>query len=357
MLFESKSFNIVLAPLKPAAMKTLNKKQFHDFVTEVMEKIRRAQYAALKAVNRELISLYWDLGEIIVQKQQAYEWGKSVVEQLAVELQKEFPGAKGFSASNLWRMGNFYASYKDNQFLAPLVREIGWSHNLVILEKCKDYLEREFYIRMTAKYGWTKNVLIHHIENRSYEKYLLNQTNFDQAIPEKYRLQAKLAVKDEYTFDFLDMDDDHSESELEGALIKNIRAFLIEMGGDFTFIGNQFRLQVGSKEYTIDLLLFHRRLRCLVAVELKIGDFQPEFKGKMEFYLVALNEQVKLPDENDSIGIIICKSKDKTVVEYALKTAAQPIGVSTYTVSSNLPDQFVGLLPSKKEIQDRLEGL
>jgi len=311
----------------------------------------------LKAVNRELLSLYWDLGEMIVRKQEIYRWGKSVVEQLAKELEKEFPGTRGFSAQNLWRMRSFYITYRGNEFLSPLVREIGWTHNIVIIGMCKDNLEREFYLRMTHKYGWTKNVLIHHIENRSYEKYLLNQTNFDQTISEKHRLQAKLAVKDEYTFDFLDMDDDHSESELEGALIKNIRAFLIEMGGDFTFIGNQFRLQVGTKEYSIDLLLFHRRLRCLVAVELKIGDFQPEYKGKMEFYLTALNEQVKLQDENDSIGIIICKSKDKTVVEYALKTASQPIGVSTYTVTANLPDRFVGLLPSREEIQERLEGL
>jgi predicted nuclease of restriction endonuclease-like (RecB) superfamily len=196
-------------------MSTLNEKPFYDFVIQVKEKIRKAQYESLKAVNRELLSLYWDLGELIVQKQEAHSWGKSVVEELAKELEKEFPGTKGFSAANLWRMRNFYMSYKDNSILAPLVREISWSHNLAIFEKCKDNLEREFYIRMTIKYGWTKNVLIHHIENRSYEKYLLNQTNFDQAVPEKYRLQAKMAVKDEYTFDFLEMDDDHSEAELE----------------------------------------------------------------------------------------------------------------------------------------------
>jgi predicted nuclease of restriction endonuclease-like (RecB) superfamily len=338
-------------------MSTLNEKPFYDFVIQVKEKIRKAQYESLKAVNRALLSLYWDLGELIVQKQETHGWGKSVVEELAKELEKEFVTAKGLSAANLWRMRNFYISYKDNPILAPLVREIGWSHNLAIFEKCKDPLEREFYIRMTIKYGWTKNVLIHHIENRSYEKYLLNQTNFDQAVPEKYRLQAKMAVKDEYTFDFLEMDDDHSEAELEQALVKNIRAFLIEMGGDFAFIGNQFRLSVGTKDYSIDLLLFHRRLRCLIAVELKIGDFQPEYQGKMEFYLTALNEQFKLPDENDSIGIIICKSKDKTVVEYALKTGSRPIGVSTYTLTSRLPDRFAGLLPTQEEIQERLGSL
>jgi predicted nuclease of restriction endonuclease-like (RecB) superfamily len=291
------------------------------------------------------------------QKQQSYGWGKSVVEQLAKELAKEFPGTKGFSVQNLWYMRQFFLEYSKEPNLQPLVGEISWAKHIAIFSKCKDPQQREFYIRMTRKYGWTKNVLVHHIENRSYEKYLLNQTNFDQAVPEKYRLQAKMAVKDEYTFDFLEMDEDHSEAELENALVKNIRAFLIEMGGDFTFIGNQFRLSVGTKDYSIDLLLFHRRLRCLIAVELKIGDFQPEYKGKMEFYLTALNEQVKLPDEKDSIGIIICKSKDKTVVEYALKTGTHPIGVSTYALTPILPDKFAGLLPSREEIENRLEGV
>lgn len=338
-------------------MSTLNEKPFYDFVIQVKEKIRKAQYESLKAVNRELLSLYWDLGELIVQKQKTFGWGKSVVAELAKELKKEFPGTNGFSVQNLWYMRQFYLEYSSAPNLQPLVGEISWTKHLVIFSKCKDPLEREFYIRMTIKYGWTKNVLIHHIENRSYEKYLLNQTNFDQAVPEKYRLQAKMAVKDEYTFDFLEMDDDHSEAELEQALVKNIRAFLIEMGGDFTFIGNQFRLSVGTKDYSIDLLLFHRRLRCLIAVELKIGDFQPEYQGKMEFYLTALNDQIKLPDENDSIGIIICKSKDKTVVEYALKSGSRPIGVSTYTLTSKLPERFAGLLPSQEDIQERLESL
>ena len=204
------------------------------------------------------------------------------------------------------------------------------------------------------KFGWTKDVLIHQIENKTYEKYLMNQTNFDQTLPEKYKHQAKLAVKDHYTFDFLELAEEHSEHELEQTLVKNIRKFLIEMGVWFTFVGNQFRLKVGESEYFIDLLLFHRKLKRFIAVELKIGEFKPEYKGKMEFYLTALNEQYKEDDENDAIGIIVCKSKDKTVVEYSLKTTTQPIGVATYSTSPYLPEEYSKYLPAPEVIAERL---
>jgi predicted nuclease of restriction endonuclease-like (RecB) superfamily len=193
-------------------MDTFNKIQFAQFVTEIKSRIRAAQLEALRAVNLQLIDLYWNIGKLIVERQEAYGWGRSVVEKLSEELRKEFPGALGYSVASLWRMRIFYSIYHKNQFLAPLVREIGWSHNIIIFEKCKDDLQREFYIRMTRKFGWTKAVLIHQIENKSFEKYLINQTSFDQTMPEHLRNQAKLAVKDEYTFDFLEL------SEVEYAL-------------------------------------------------------------------------------------------------------------------------------------------
>ncbi len=224
----------------------------------------------------------------------------------------------------------------------------------MILTKCKDPQKREFYLLHVKKFGWTKDVLIHQIENKTYEKYLLNQTSFDRTLPEEYAHQAKLAVKDHYTFDFLELADEHSEHELEQALVRNIRKFLIEMGAWFTFVGNQFRIEVGDKEYFIDLLLFHRKLRRFVAVELKIGEFQPEYKGKMEFYLTVLNDRYKEDDENDAIGIIICKSKDKTVVEYSLKTATQPIGVATYSTSPRLPEEYRKYLPAPEVIAEHL---
>jgi len=330
---------------------------YKDFIKEIKTLIYRRQYEAMKAVNRELISLYWEIGEEIHSQQQEKGWGKSIVEVLAKELQLEFPDVKGFSAANLWRMRNFYLNYCEHEKLAPVVREISWTKNVIIMERCKDDLEREFYIKIVRKYGWTKNVLLNNLENKAYEKYLLNQTNFDETVPEIYRQQAKLAVKDEYNFDFLEMGLEHSEAELEAALVKNIRAFLKEVGGDFAFIDSPYHLVVDNTDFYIDLLLYHRRLRCLVAIDLKVGKFEPEYAGKMQFYLAALNETKKLPDENPSIGIVICKGKSRTIVEYALKSADAPIGVATYSMYNVLPNNLKDLLPTPDEIANRLEAL
>ena len=331
--------------------------EYADILAALKERVRSAQYAALKAVNTELVGLYWDVGRLLVERQTDGTWGKSVVQQLAVDLQQAFPGVGGFSASNLWRMKAFFEAYRDQEKLAPLVREIGWSHNLVILERCSDSLQREFYLRMTRKFGWSKNVLIHQISNQSYEKSLLGQTNFDKALPAELRAQAKLAIKDEYTFDFLELADEHSERELERALIGKIEDFLRTLGGMFAFMGSQYRLEVDGREFFIDLLLFHRRLRCLVAIELKVGEFQPEFVGKMQFYLAALDRQVRQSDENPSIGIILCKEKSRTIVEYALHDANKPIGVATYEITQTLPRDLAGQLPSPEAIAALLEGI
>ena len=286
-------------------------------LADVKERVRNAQYAALKAVNKELVGLYWDIGRMIADRQKVEGWGKSVVEQLSKDLQAEFPGVRGYSAQNLWYMRQFFLEYHEDVKLQPLVGEISWAKNLVIMGRCKDPLEREFYIRMTRKFGWTKNVLIHQIENQNYEKSLLGQTNFDQALTPELRARAQLAVRDEYTFDFLALGDEYGERELENALIDRVEDFLRAMGGMFAFVGSQFRLEVGGKEYFIDLLLFHRRLRCLVAIELKVGEFQPEFVGKMQFYLTALDRQVREESEKPSIGIILCKSGTGTIFSVA----------------------------------------
>jgi len=202
-------------------------KDYVILLSDIKQRVRSAQYEALKAVNKELISLYWDIGRMIIDRQKEEKWGKSVVEQLAKDLRIEFPGISGFSAQNLWRMKQFYQSYAQNTKLSPLVREIGWTHNIIILMNCKDDLEREFYIRMTRKFGWSKTVLIHQIENQSYEKTLLNQTNFEQTLPTEIRNRAKLAVKDEYTFDFLELGDEYSERQLEQAVLARIELFLV----------------------------------------------------------------------------------------------------------------------------------
>ena len=329
---------------------------YGPFLADLKVRIRQAQYRALRAANKELLQLYWDIGESILRKQEEVGWGKAVVETLARDLQAEFPGRNGFSAQNLWLMRQLYAEYRERPKLQPLVREISWSKNLIIMARCKDDLEREFYLRATARFGWSKDVLIHQVDNQSYEKYLLNQTNFDETLPAEIQAQAMLAVKDHYTFDFLELADEHSERQLELALVTNIRRFLTEMGGAFAFLGNQYRLEVGGQEYFIDLLLFHRRLRCLVAIDLKIGAFEPEHKGKMEFYLEALDRQERLPEENAPIGIIICRDKNKTVVEYALRTASRPIGVATYTIVPELPEAYRAELPSPEAIAERLQA-
>lgn len=330
---------------------------YAKLLASVKERLRTAQYAALKTVNTELVGLYWDIGRMIAEKQEQAEWGKSVVERLSADLRREFPGVTGFSVQNLWYMRQFFMEYKQHERLQPLVGEIAWAHNLVIMSKCKGPLQREFYIRMTRKFGWSKNVLIHQIDNQSYEKSLLGQTNFDQALTPELRAQAKLAVKDEYTFDFLELGDKHTERELERALLAKIEDFLRAMGGMFAFMGSQYRLEVDGKEFFIDLLLFHRRLRCLVAIELKIGEFVPEFVGKMQFYLTALDRQVRQDDENPSIGIILCKEKSRTIVEYALHDARKPIGVATYEITTTLPKELKGQLPMPEEIIALLEGI
>lgn len=325
----------------------------HNFIAEIKHKVRQAQYEALKVVNTQLINLYWEIGKSIAEKQ-SENWGKAIVPTLSKELQNEFPGIGGFSTTNLWLMAQFYAEYNSVEFLQPLVGEISWTKQIAILNKCKNNQERQFYILSTKKFGWTKNILIHQIENKTFEKYLLNQTNFEKTLPENIKNQAHLAIKDEYTFDFLNLADEHSENDLEQALIHNIRSFLLELGHNYTFVGNQYKVTASHKEYFIDLLLYHRQLQCLIAIDLKIGEFLPEYKGKMEFYLSVLNDTVKLPHENEAIGIIICKSKDRTIVEYSLKSSTLPIGVATYNTSTLLPKEYQNLLPNSSEISQKI---
>jgi predicted nuclease of restriction endonuclease-like (RecB) superfamily len=339
------------------AKKEITVKEYTRLFKNIKERIISAQYKALRAVNKELIILYWDIGKMIIEKQKGKTWGKSVVEQLAKDLQNEFPGIKGFSVSNLWRTKLFYESYHKNENLAQLVREIGWSHNIFIMEKCKDDLQREFYIRMARRHGWSRSILTNHVENKTYEKTLLSKTNFDKAISKENQIQAKLAVKDEYTFDFLELGKEHSEKELEKSLLLKIESFLKEMGGYFTFVGSQYRLEVEGNEYFIDILLYHRVLKSLVALELKIGDFKPEYVGKMQFYLAVLDDKVRVEGENPSIGIILCKNKKKIIIEYALRNSQKPIGVAEYKIVSQLPEELKGQLPSLEQIKNLLDKI
>ncbi len=327
------------------------RKDYIDFIGTVKDRIRNAQYAALQSVNKELVGLYWDIGKMISEKQNELGWGKSVVENISGDLKKEFPLVNGFSSTNLWYMVRFYAEYKDDIILQPLVEEIAWAHNLLILIKCRNKAERQFYIQSVKNFGWSKRILDHQIDNKTYEKYLLNQTNYDQLSPEKFQSQRTLAIKDHYTFDFLELSEKHSERELEESLIRNIRQFLLELGGDFAFLGSQHRITLGDEEFFIELLLFHRGLQCLVAIELKAGIFKPEYKGKMEFYLNVLNDFYRKPHENEAIGIIICRSKNRMVVEYSLKKSGSPIGIASYSTSAHLPEIYEKALPTIEQIE------
>lgn len=253
------------------------------------------------------------------------------------------------------RMKDFYLSYRDNEKVTALLAQISWTHHLVILEKCKDPLEREFYIRMSKRNGWSYRVLMNQIDNRSYEKTMSSQTNFESNLPTNMHPEAKLAVKDEYAFGFLELGEDHSEYELEQSIVKNIEKFLREMGNVYSFMGSQYRLEIDGHEFFIDLVLFHRKLKSVVAIELKIGSFIPEYVGKMQFYLAALNDKVRLEGENPSIGIILCKEKNRTIVEYSLKETNEPINVAAYRTTTTLPKELVGELPSPDQIARLLD--
>jgi len=330
---------------------------YGEFLKVIKDRIRSAQYDALKAVNKEMIRLYWDIGKTIVTRQKEYGWGRSIVMNLAMDLRAEFPGMQGFSDRNIWNMRNFFVLYNQKPKLQPLVAEISWAKHLIIMSACKDDLEREFYILMTKRMGWTKNVLSLQIKNKTYEKTLLNQTNFSQTIPALVKAQASLTVKDEYTFDFLTMGEKYTEMELERALISKVNRFLAEMGGAYAFVGNQYRLEVDDCEYFIDLLLYHRRLRSLIAVELKVGKFIPEYVGKMQFYLAALDSTVREKGENPAIGIILCQDKGRTTVEYALKESRKPIAVARYRITSTLPKALKKELPAPEQICALLDGI
>ena len=335
---------------------SMSSPEYEALLRSLKQRIRSAQLQALRSANQEQIQLYMDIGRLIVERQEGDSWGRAVVATLAADLQREFPNSSDFSAANLWRMKHFFEAYGTDAKLARLVREIGWSHNITIFERCKSDDEREFYLRSCRQHGWTRDVLLHQIENQNFQRALSSQNNFDEVLPEAIQAQAKLAIKDEYTFGFLDLRDEHSERELEQALTARVESFLREMGDLFAFVGSQFKLRVGDRDYYIDLLLYHRRLRCLVAIELKLGEFTPEHLGKMQFYLTVLDETVRLPEEKPSIGIILCKSKDRLIVEYALRSAAMPVGIASYQVTPGVPAGLEGQLPEPGQVASLLAG-
>ncbi len=373
---------------------------YADFLSGVKQRIRHARTTAVRAVNRELILLYWDLGRAIVEKQQTARWGDSVVERLSADLRAEFPDMRGFSGRSLRDMKRFYLAYRDEviwqqavaklggsddltinlrqptadldkgefwpqavakleggnvgHFLPQLVAEIPWGHHRLILSKLSDPAARLWYLRATAQFGWSRRVLLNQIKAGAYERAVTEKKthNFPLALPEHLAEQADEMMKSRYNLEFLGIGQAMRERDLENRLIEHLQQFILELGYGFCFVGRQYRLALGRKEYFVDLLFYHRFLKALVAFELKLGSFEPEHAGKMDFYLNLLNDTQRGPDDQPSIGIILCAEKDDIEVEYSLKSKTNPIGVAEYQLQTRLPAAFKGKLPTARQLSD-----
>jgi predicted nuclease of restriction endonuclease-like (RecB) superfamily len=314
--------------------------------TDIIRLIKQSQWNAVKSVNTELINLYWNIGQYINERVEQSDWGQSVVKELAGYLAQTEPNLKGFSDKNLWRMKQFYETYKDNPKLSTLLREISWSHNLAIFSRCKTEEEREFYLRLSQKEKYSFRELDRQISASLFERTMLGNTKLSPVVREINPIAIN-CFKDDYVFEFIGLPDSHSENDLQKGLLNDMKKFILELGKDFLFVGEEYRVQVGNSDFYIDLLFFHRDLQCLVAFELKADKFKPEHLGQLNFYLEALDRDVRKPHENPSIGILLCKDKDDTVVEYALSRYLSPTMISKYQTQ----------LPDKKTLQRKLNAL
>jgi len=327
---------------------------YAELLEGLKDRIRRARTKAAFAVNREMITLYMDIGGEILKRQKSKGWGNAVVEKLSIDLKREFPDMKGFSARNLWDMRRFAEEYRSHEKLRRLVAEIPWGHNLLLLNSIKDLQVREWYIRNAVKNGWSRPVLSLQIESKLHERQGRLSHNFKLTLPEPQSDLAIQTLKDPYIFDFLTLKKQADEKDIENQLTNNITHFLLELGAGFAFVGRQYKVEVGNEDFYIDLLFYHVKLRCYVVVELKAGDFKPEHAGKLNFYLSAVDASLRGPDEKATIGLILCKSKNKIVAEYALRGMAQPIGIAEYRLVRAIPENLKSQLPSIEDIEKEL---
>jgi predicted nuclease of restriction endonuclease-like (RecB) superfamily len=350
----------------------IRSRDYARFLAELKERIGTARGAAARSVNHELISLYWDIGKAIAEKLADAGWGDAVVEKLSRDLLREFPGIRGFSSQNLWRMQQFYLAHSSPNFLSQAVRElrikrnanklsqavrellgaVPWGHHANALARVSDPAARLYYLRAAGHFGWSRDILLNQIKALAYERAIKEKKshNFTFALPQPLAKQAGEILKSRYNLEFLGIAQAIQERELEKRLIDALQAFILELGYGFCFVGRQYRLAIGRKEYFVDLLFYHRFLKTLVAFDLKIGCFEPEHAGKMDFYLNLLNEKERAPDDAPSIGIILCAEKDDVEVEFALKTKSNPIGVAEYQLQPSLPAQLKGRLPSARQL-------
>jgi predicted nuclease of restriction endonuclease-like (RecB) superfamily len=328
---------------------------YADWLAELKTRIHTAQQRAALAVNRELVLLYWQIGHNILQRQTEQGWGAKVVDRLSHDLRTAFPEMKGFSPRNLKYMRAFADAWPDPVFVQQAAAQLPWFHLCTLLDKLKTPDERNWYLAKAAEYNWSRNVLVMQIETRLRERQGNAVTNFDQRLPAPQSDLERESLKDPYRFDFLGLTTEAHEREIETALVYHVTDFLLELGAGFAFVGRQVHLEVGSEDFFIDLLFYHLKLRCYVVVELKAGDFEPEHLGQLGFYLTAVDRQVKHEQDNATIGLLLCKSKNKVVAEYALSDRTQPMGISEYKLLESLPEPLQTSLPSIEEIERELQ--
>lgn len=328
------------------------------FLTQVKDRVRRAQISAALAANSELIALYWQLGRDIAGQEAARGWGAKFVERLAADLRREFPAIKGLSPRNLRYTKAFFASWQDEAILQQVAAKLPWGHHMLLLDKLDDASNRVFYARGAIEHGWSRSVLALHIERRLHLRQGEAVTNFERTLPAPHSDLARDALRDPYVFDFLQLTNDAQERDIEAQLLEHVRDFLLELGVGFAFVGSQRRLEVGQQDFYLDMLFYHYRLRCFVVVELKNTPFKPEYAGQLNFYLSAVDDLVKQADDKPTIGILLCKSKDRVVVEYALRGIANPIGVAEWQAQlvATLPQDLVPALPSVERLEAELSS-
>jgi len=331
---------------------------YKKWLLALKQKVRQTQLKAAVKVNSTLIEFYWELGKDIVSKQSQSTWGSGFLKQLSHDLMVEFPDIKGFSKRNLELIKQWYSYWSRDQLIAQQAVAqlilIPWGHNQQIINKCKDTHEALYYIKKAIQHGWSRSVLTHQIESGLYQREGKAISNFADTLPAVQSDLAQQMLKDPYCFDFLSLTNDYHERELEHGLVAHITQFLLELGAGFAYIGKQVLLQVGERDFYLDLLFYHTQLHCYVVIELKAVDFEPEHAGKLNFYITAVDEQLKTKTDEPTIGLLLCKNKDKLVAEYALKDINKPMGVSEYQLTQSLPDNLKSALPSIEEIENEL---
>ncbi|MBP5981553.1 MAG: DUF1016 family protein [Halomonas sp.] len=338
---------------KPTSL-TTPPEGYTDWLTELKGRIHSAQQRATQAVNRELVLLYWQIGQDILQRQAEQGWGAKVIDRLAHDLRTAFPDMKGFSARNLKYMRSFAKVWPDEEFVQEVLAQLPWYHQLALLDKLADTESRRWYANQAIENSWSRNVLVMQIETRLLERQGAAVTNFEARLPKPQSDLARESLKDPYRFDFLGLSAESQEREVEKALVRHVTEFLLELSAGFAFVGRQVVLDVGDEEFFIDLLFYHLKLRCYVVIELKTGKFKPEHLGQLGFYLTAVDRKLKGEHDNPSIGLLLCKSKNKVVAEYALSDKSQPMGIAEYKLLESLPGELQTGLPSIEQLEHEL---